>query len=403
MISEIPEALGYPMVRETDETGCVVFDQVPVEVAELGNIAVMATAPNGVKGLLIEIPDLRVGATAESVITLAEEYAGEVSGMVADAQGNPLQGIPVIVAMSNEAAQCVRTDANGLYSAGVPMGTSMVLVASDLLGPGQVKVEPPAGQFEVNAAGTVCTQSFTLTWPGEDITFVRSDGAPAGEVWLSASPVLPDRHPGNARWKVATADGQIRTLCEWLYRGIACDAENKSLGIFAVAEDQTEITVTLDEPAGAIAGRIVDPNGQPLVGASVNSSRNAEVYQYVFTWSDAEGRFRIEPLPLNTAYSLSLSLQGYQLLPGSVVTGLQPAPQPVEREYVMAPTDAGVFGQVLAADGSPMPRAYVSLLDGNRRVKSGWRSWTRASKKLPKMKPMRKKLAGFVVFAGSTP
>jgi hypothetical protein len=90
----------------------------------------------------------------------------------------------------------------------------------------------------------------------------------------------------------------------------------------------------------------------------------------VYTWSDAEGHFRIAPLPLNAAYGLSLSLQGYQLLPGSVVTGIQPAPEPVELAYVMAPTDAGVFGQVVAADGSPLPQAVVSLLDGQRGIGS---------------------------------
>ena len=366
--SEIPKALGYAMARETDETGCVVFNQVPVEVAELGDIAVFATAPNGVKGRLMELPELQVGATAECTITLPEEYAGEVSGTVTDAEGNPLQGIPVIVGTNNEIAQCVRTDENGFYSAGLPMGTSMVLVAPDLLGSGQVKSEPRMGQFEVNAAGTVCTQSFTLTWPSKDLTFVRSDGTPVEEVWLSAWPALPYRHPGNARWRVTTAVGRIQAFCDKLYNGIAYDADNKTLGIFAVAEDQTEITVVLEQPAGAIAGRIVDPNGQPLPAASVNSSRNADGYQYVFAWSDGDGRFRIEPLPLNAAYSLSLSLQGYQLLPGSAVTGIQPAPEPVELAYVMAPADAGVFGQVVAADGSPLPQAAVSLQDGQRSI-----------------------------------
>ncbi len=344
VISEIPEALGYPMVRETDETGCVLFDQVPLEISELENLAVFATAPNGVKGRLMEVPELQVGATAECVITLAEEYPGAVSGTVTDTDGNPVSGTQVIVGTPSVVAHSVRTDENGFYSAGLPLGTSIVIVAPDLLGSGQIKTEPRVGQFEVNTPGTRYTQDFTLSWPSKDITFVRSDGTPVEEVWLSAWPVLPWQYPGNEKWKATTAGGHIRTFCDKLYNGIAYDADNKALKIFGMAEDLTEITVTLDEPAGAIAGRIVDPNGQPLAAASVNSSRNAEGYPPVYTWSDAEGHFRIEPLPLNAAYGLSLSLQGYQLLPGSVFTGIQPAPEPVEREFVMAPTDAGVFG-----------------------------------------------------------
>ncbi|MFO7974388.1 MAG: carboxypeptidase regulatory-like domain-containing protein, partial [Candidatus Hydrogenedentota bacterium] len=373
VVSDIPKALGYALQRETDETGCVLFDQVPADAEVLGDVAVFVTAPNGVKARLTEIPNLQPGKTTESVLTLPETYPGEVSGTVSDGEGNPVAGIPVIVAAPEDIPLFSWTDENGAYTAPLPFGLSQVFVARDLLAPGQVVAEPAGKRFEVNTPGTTFTQDFTITQVKKVVTFVGSDGAPIEELWLRMWPVLyVHTHSDSIRWRVATANGRIAVLNESARIYYAYDPLAEQLATFTqLTEDQTELTVTLDQPAGAIAGRIVDPNGKPLPAVSVNTTRPSPDYPYVYTWSDTEGRFRIEPLPMNASYGLNMSLQGYQLLPGSSVTGFQPAQEPTPLEFVMAPMDAGVLGQVVAADGSPLARVYMSLRDGARNVGGG--------------------------------
>ncbi len=366
VISEIPEALGYAFRRETDETGCVLFDQVPADPLALEDIAVFATAPNGVKARLLEVPELRPGATTESVLTLPESYPGAVSGTVADAEGHPLAGILVAAGAPNDVPLGAWTDASGVYRMGLPFGESAVFVAPDLLAPGLIGAEPRSSRFQVNTPGTTFTQDFTVRTAVKDVTFVRSDGAPVDDLWLRIWPVLPTDYDDSARWKVTAVGGQIRAFCQTLYRGFAYDPAGELAALWNMPEEQTEATVVLDLPAGALAGRIVDPTGQPLTGVEVNTFRSSEGYAPAYAWSDAEGRFRIEPLPMNSAYDLFVSFPGYQLLPGSPVTRLQAAKDPAPLEIVMAPRDAGLFGQVVAADGSPLHRAYLVLTDSER-------------------------------------
>ena len=366
VISEIPEALGYAFWRETDETGCVLFDQVPADPLALEDIAVFATAPNGVKARLLDVPELRPGAVTETVLTLPESYPGAISGTVADAEGNPLAGILVIAGAPNEVPLCARTDASGVYRMGLPFGDCQVFIDPNLLAPGQIGAQPRNSHFQVNTPGTTFTQDFTVLTAVKDITFVRSDGVPVEDLWLRMWPVLPTDYDDSTRWKVTAAGGQIRAFCLTLYRGFACDPAGELAAIWNMPEEQTEATIVLDLPAGAIAGRVVDPKGQPLAGAELNTCRTSEGYAPAYAWTGADGRFRIEPLPINAAYDLFVSLQGYQLLPGSPVTRLQAAKDPAPLEIVMAPRDAGLFGQVVAADGSPLHRAYLILADSER-------------------------------------
>lgn len=371
--SEIPEALGYAMRRETDETGCVVFHQVPPDPEVLAELAVVVTAPNGVKGRLMEVPNLQPGATAETVLTLPDGYPGEVSGTVVDAEGNPLAGIPVVVGTPEDIAICSRTNESGVYTAGLPFGESQVFIARDLLAPGQFVAKPGGNRLQVNKSGATFTQNFTISSVKKDVAFVRSGGAPVEEVWLQLWPVLPTGFRGfddSVKWKVATAAGHIQTLCAQIYRGYAYDPAGEQVAFVGAPEDLTEVTVVFNQPAGAIAGRVVDPSGKPLAAASVSASSSAEGYPSAYVWSDAEGRFRIEALPMDSTCWLGFSLRGYQLLPGSLVAGLQPQRDPVAAEYVMAPQDAGLLGQVLAADGSALPRTHLMLTDRDRFLKS---------------------------------
>ncbi|HOF38815.1 MAG TPA: carboxypeptidase regulatory-like domain-containing protein [Candidatus Hydrogenedentes bacterium] len=366
MVAEIPNALGYALRREADEAGCVEFEQLPTDPAALENFAVVATAPNGVKARLEEVPAIRAGATAECVLTVPDSYPGKVAGTVKDTEGNPLAGVAVVARSRGAVSQCIRTDENGAYTIGLPLGDTRISMAWDFLGPGQDVLEPGRNVLQVNKAGTTFTQDFTLETSVKDITFVRTDGAPVEDLWLQLEPGLPRDYDRSARWRVAASAGHIQVLCKSIERGVAYDPVGEYAATWSMPEDQAQATVVFDLPVGALTGRIIDTAGQPLRGASLYARGSTQDYRFEQAWSGAEGAFRIEPLSLDGTYDLYIYLDGYQPLPGSHLTGLRAAKEAAPLEIVMAPRDAGVSGQVLASDGSPLYHAHLFLTDSER-------------------------------------
>ncbi len=366
LVADIPQALGYALRREADEAGCVEFEQLPTDPSALENFAVMATAPNGVKARLQEAPAIRAGAIAECVLTVPEDYPGEVAGTVTDTDGNPLAGVAIVARSPGAVSQCIRTNENGAYTLGLPLGDSRISVAWDLLAPGQDVVEPGRNVVQVNKAGTTFTQDFTLETSVKDITFVRTDGAPVEEVWLQMRRIFPTEYDRSARWRVAASAGHIQVLCKSIEHGVAYDPVGEYAATWSMPEEQTQATVVFDLPVGALTGRIIDTAGQPLRGVNVFARGSTQDYPFEQAWSGAEGAFRIDPLSLGATYDLYIYLDGYQLLPDSQVTGLRAAKEAAPLEIVMAPRDAGVSGQVLASDGSPLYHAHLVMTDSER-------------------------------------
>jgi beta-lactamase regulating signal transducer with metallopeptidase domain len=110
-------------------------------------------------------------------------------------------------------------------------------------------------------------------------------------------------------------------------------------------------------PAGAVHGRVVDANGEPLKDAAVtlkadrrpagigrgNEPRDSDV-------TDEKGRFYLAPLPLGLRYSVRLRYeQGIRIAEPVVLD----ANNPVVRLKLRMPKGVTVAGRVLEADGTP--------------------------------------------------
>jgi protocatechuate 3,4-dioxygenase beta subunit len=101
-------------------------------------------------------------------------------------------------------------------------------------------------------------------------------------------------------------------------------------GPFAAGRRDVEIVVDLAASTGPVAGRVVDPEGLPLVGVEVQTYVQTYVIRHdtngYYSWGDEgptattddEGRFRFEHLPRQR---LSLRVQHPDVIPSSITLG----------------------------------------------------------------------------------
>lgn len=125
-------------------------------------------------------------------------------------------------------------------------------------------------------------------------------------------------------------------------------------------EDNQPVTFSL-EPAGTIAGLVVDEAGRPLAGARVltlpnPAARTGELaMDEKVAWTGADGRFALRSLPANRLHSVTASLDGFA-----------PATQPADASSgppvrFQLGRGATAVGRVVDEAGQPVAGAQVVL------------------------------------------
>jgi hypothetical protein len=185
-----------------------------------------------------------------------------------------------------------------------------------------------------------------------------------------------------------------RKSWQWVWRRIgATDAEGHFLGSHPAVAEDLEVQVCqpglvsttafvprfsidplklVTEPSGAIFGRVTEPSGKPIAGAKISFTSPAELVTEITpmpptpcespteTTSDAEGRYRFEPLPLSGWQGLRVLAEGHD------ISRVEPfevgSRQGTPVDVVLEPT-ALLSGRVLDPDGRPVAGASVWASD----------------------------------------
>ena len=115
-------------------------------------------------------------------------------------------------------------------------------------------------------------------------------------------------------------------------------------------EDTDNIEIRL-EPGGTLAGRVVDPDANPIADATVTAMLRSSSWNAPFrrdaTRTDPEGRYEIKGLPRELAYSVTAQADGYGQTQVQTEIGDDAVP-----DIELQPANLTVTGVVVDTDGN---------------------------------------------------
>ena len=311
-------------------------------------------------------------------LLLALEPAMRIAGRVVDPEGVPLEGARIRLRLAGAregwppepSGQEVVTAslAGGAFRLPDVAAKAGHRLRAELVGFAPAEVQPPPG-----AAGDL---KIVLT-PGGAV--VGRLAGPAGEL-VPGGRVrvlsVPDTQGRAYRYaggelvadagSTAGDDGRftIRNVAPGRYELLADhpDYATRLLPPFEVAEGETVDVGTIElAEGGRLAGRVVDPAGQPLEGVRLEAAPDSLgrwVGGFLFSahaTSDVDGHFELGGLPAGEPLRLTAHHSSY---PVAKETGIVlPREEPIVVELRRG---ARVFGRVLGPRGEPIEGAMVS-------------------------------------------
>lgn len=296
-----------------------------------------------------------------------------ISGRVVRVEdGEPVAGSVVVlddISTARESDATVRVDADGRFELkGLSAGTYALTAHHGRL----VAVESPA-KLPLEAGEEMPDRTIRLG-PGLDVRGTVRDSW-TGEPIAGAEVVFripPDAgsglYPDDRRGAVTGPDGAYRVTglfagphdVEVGARGYLCDRLDampaRSLG--------AHFDLTL-QPGGTIFGRVLDPSGEPVVGASIEldperlSADARSLVRTTETRTDATGTYRLDGLAPLGAYALIVRHDEYALgYVEDIELHLVPG-QTETRVDVTLPRARSLRGRVRDAEGRPLAGAIV--------------------------------------------
>lgn len=286
----------------------------------------------------------------------------EVTGVVVDAQGEPVLGARIQTSGSGQSHQNVQTDANGAF-------TLKGLCA------GQARVQV---YFQAEGAYTNKTHEFSTD---EDVRIVLEDLrstrgrvlAPDGSPVPGVSVVMvpsqtqqeDNRTDEEGAFRVRWSTRQFGRNTPDLYLLARQEAQNLA-AVQQVAPEQGLVEITI-QPAAILSGQVHDEQGNGIAGARVRASirlarRTAAIGRRSAT-TDADGAYTIAALPRGASLIVQASADARGRDRQDTQTPAQDADF-VETElapFVLRRADLTVAGVVLDDDDQPVAGVHVNF------------------------------------------
>ncbi|MDF1838726.1 MAG: carboxypeptidase-like regulatory domain-containing protein [Planctomycetota bacterium] len=326
----------------------------------------------------VTIPNLNISGMADVERNVEMQAAQFLGGMVVDTEGNPIKGAKVeAFSMTNRASRTqtqAKTDAEGNYLFEDVPGGNYTLRATAKGYKTATKPRINAGEMDVTiqlaSLPTVSGQVFDDKGePATNFTVNLRQPMRGSELTMFVS---------KTRTKVKSADGTFKITVpmagEYLVEAQAGSFAPSLSNSFTITDGQnlSGIDVTL-KGGGIIRGRVVDPNGKPIAGATIKTDNNdwtgsgfdislGEMFPGISTKksakSNASGEFILRGLH-PTKYLVQISHSGFAntAMRNVIVTeGVETNLKDVRME-----TGSTVSGVVRGPNGAPLSAATVHL------------------------------------------
>lgn len=306
----------------------------------------------------------------EPPATFALRPAATVHGRVVDTEDRPVEG--AILKIGRRWAS--PTDAKGRFRLeGLRIDLPFELMAT---APG---FGPTAEQLPPLKSGQVHGEIRVVLKPGR-LAFGRvvdSQDQPVARARVTLQP-KPDREGLVVReWQHSlegttddTGRFEILDLSPGTYR-LEARASGFAPAVVRGVEvggegDSADLGTLRLDPGARLEGRVTDPTGVPVEGASVEPELEGRSYEPQTTSTGPDGRFEIVDLPPDRRLELWITRDGYA---GRRIEGLRaPTEQPLE--IVLQP-EGRVEGRVVDANGEPVEGARVEVGEARRFPEGG--------------------------------
>lgn len=326
-----------------------------------------------------------------------------ITGRVASSETG--RGVPGLfmgatVRPSGSWGRYTTTDADGRYSLRVPPGKKHVYLGTSQMPDGFAEPEKKSEDVTV-ANGETITVNFALSAAAatDYVTgqVVSRAGQPVAKAHVLMAPAEGHMH-GNPETQSGD-DGRFRLKLPKLEAGadsvrlLASHPQSGATAQPVVVQRGKHATLTLD-PAGlaTVEGRVLDPAGQPIAGATVTASTSLGDFRgaHPRQETDAAGRYGIAELWPGTEHRVRVEARGFGRT-GADEFILTPGETKLVPDLALARADLTLAGRVIDGQSQPVAGARVvassastddtttTAADGTFRLKNltpGWFSLT---------------------------
>jgi PGF-CTERM protein len=291
------------------------------------------------------------GSATDADFTLSSSTTlGTIEGTILNGSDDtPIVGASVAVSNASGTVATTTTDSNGVFTTTVSGGSYNVSVSAD-------------GYVTTTLPGVPVTSGQTTRFTGRlTPASSGSTGFVNGTVTNASGPVtgatVTAYGPTSVQTTTTDASGNYSVAVEEGFVGLEYSAPGHGVHsefVEATAGNTTRVDVTLREP-GTITGTVVDENGDPISGATVDVWGPSAGQ----TTTDAGGNYS---LTVGAGeYAVEIRAKGY---PPRIVRGVSVNVSETETVDATLRQPGFVTGTVVDAQGNPLSNVWVGAEDG---------------------------------------